>query len=148
MPHLLAYARDTGLIQGVWTAAHVDHLRPNIEPEHPTLDYLLLTEAIAEARVLQERYWVQGAQLRERLGLTLQAVPNPFPADGLTECLVRVEPFVPCTLLVDGRDDHTTIALATEEEPLILTADLPQRIQIALAPLQGYWAAPLTVEAQ
>lgn len=147
MPHLLSYLRGSGLIQGVWSAAHPDHLRPNIEEGHPTLGYLLLDEPALDAHVLQERHWVRDGVLHACAKVTLVATPNPFVADGAAECVIRPQPFVPCTLLVGPLFAQTAVELTTEDDALILTAATPEVVPIQLAPLAGYWAPPIQVEA-
>jgi hypothetical protein len=147
MPHLVAYAKDTGLIQGVWSAALAEHLVANIEPAHPTLGYLEVADETLSAAALQERYCVQDGVLHACEELTLVATPNPFVADAVAECVVCPQPFVPCTLLVGPFGQQTEVVLAAADDPLILTADVPQVFAIQLAPLAGYWAAPITIEA-
>jgi hypothetical protein len=147
MPHLLAYLRTNGLIQGVWTAAHPDHLRPNIQASHPTLAYLLVAEDVPDVRLLQERHWVHNGVLQVGTEVTLVATPNPFVADGQTACVIRPEPFVPCTLVVGPFGAQREIVLHTVDDPLILTTETPQVVPIQLSPLAGYWATSLTVEA-
>jgi hypothetical protein len=147
MPYLLAYQLTTGLIQGVWTAVAVEHLQPNVQEDHPTLGYLLVEDDPLTPAQIQERYYVQDGVLKAAAELTLLAVPNPFVADGVAECVVRPEPFVPCTLLVGPLASQTSVALTVSTDPLILTADTPQAFPIRLAPLAGYWAADILVEA-
>jgi hypothetical protein len=147
MPYLLAHERTTGLIQGVWSAAATEHLLPNVQEGHPTLDYLVVEEDTVSATQLQERYYVQNDTLVAAQELTLQAVPNPFVADGVAECVVQPEPFVPCTLLVESQGTQTSVPLTDSADPLRLTADTPQRFRIRLAPQAGSWATELFVEA-
>lgn len=147
MPHLLAYIRATGCITGVWSAAAADHLRPQIQESDPTLAYLLLEDELRDVRLLPERHWVAGGVLQACTEVTLVATPNPFPADGQATCVIRPEPFVPCTLLIGSFGQHTEMVLATHDDPLILTSTTPQVVPIALVPLAGYWATPITVEA-
>ena len=147
MPSLLAYQRTTGLIQGVWSAAATEHLLPNIDEAHPTLGYLVVEDDSVSVADLQQRYYVQDGALLAAAELVLRAVPNPFVADGVAECLVCPEPFVPCTLLVGPLAAQTPVELTSVEDPLILTSDVPQTFPIRLAPLPGYWATDLLVEA-
>jgi hypothetical protein len=147
MPYLLAYELTTGLIQGVWSAAATEHLLPNVQEDHPTLGYLVVEDETVSVADLQERYYVLDGVLTLAEELTLQAVPNPFMADGVAECTIGPQPFVPCTLLVGPLGSQTAVALTTSADPLILTADLPQGFPIRLAPLAGYWATGVLVEA-
>jgi hypothetical protein len=147
MPFLAYYERSTGLIQGVWSAVLEEHLVPNIDPDNPTHGYLLVDDDTLTAALLQERYWVQQGVLAPSTEVTLLATPNPFQANGTAECAIRPQPFVPCTLLVGQPGHQAAVALATIDDPLILTADVPQTFAVELAPLAGTWATPIRVEA-
>jgi hypothetical protein len=147
MPHLAYYERSTGLIQGVWTAAAEEHLTPNIDPDNATHGYLIVEDDTLTAAMLQDRYWVENGALVLATEVTLLATPNPFQANGLAECTILPQPFVPCTLLVGQPGQQTSVVLATVDDPLILTADLPQVFPVQLAPLAGTWAASIFVEA-
>jgi hypothetical protein len=147
MPHLAYYEQSTGLIQGVWSAVLAEHLTPQIETDHPTHAYLLVDDDTLSPALLQERYWVQNGVLTLATERTLLAVPNPFVADGVAECTIRPQPFVPCTLLVEALGTQTAVALTADDDPLLLTAAVPQVFTVALAPLAGSWATPIAVEA-
>jgi hypothetical protein len=147
MPFLAYYERSTGLIQGVWTAAAVEHLTPNIDPDNPTHGYLVVEDETLSAALLQERYWVQEGALRPATEVTLLATPNPFVANGLAECTIRPEPFVPCTLLVSVLGRESAVEVTSSDDPLILTADVPEAFTVQLAPRAGTWATPVRVEA-
>lgn len=147
MPHLAYYDLSTGLIQGIWTAVLEEHLTPNIDADNPTHGYLLVDDDTLSAAILQERYWVNDGVLTPSNEVTLLATPNPFQANGTAECTILPQPFVPCTLLVGQPGEQTAAQLATVDDPLILTADVPQTFAVQLAPLAGTWATPIRVEA-
>jgi hypothetical protein len=147
MPFLAYYELSTGLIQGVWTAALVEHLTPNIDPENATYGYLVVEDETLSAALLQERYWVQDGALAPATEVTLLATPNPFQANGLAECTIRPDPFVACTLLVTALGHESAIEVTSSEDPLILTADVPEAFTVRLAPRAGTWATPVRVEA-
>jgi hypothetical protein len=147
MPHLAYYDLSTGLIQGVWTAVLEEHLTPNIDQNNPTHGYLVVNDDTLSAAILQERYWVESGVLTPSNEVTLLATPNPFQANGTAACTILPQPFVPCTLLVEQSGQQTAVQLATVDDPLILTADVPQVFGVQLAPLAGTWASAIRVEA-
>jgi hypothetical protein len=147
MPHLAQYDRTTGAIVSVWSAAEHALLLAQVQAEDVNSGYLLCGDEVP-VRLLEERYEVREGQLAPRQELQLVAAPATFAADGRAECVVQTEPFVPCTLVVElwGREEQVT--LREGDAQLILTADTPQFLGLRVAPLPGYWAAPIRVEAR
>jgi hypothetical protein len=145
MPYLAHYDLATGAILGLWSSTNPELLRSNIRPEETGQGYLFFDDP--EAGQAPDRYEVRGEALVPRTMVELVATPSSFAADGMATCTVSPVPFVPCTLVIGEWPQETTVALVAEDDPLVLTADSPQRLRIALQPLPGYWAAPLTVEA-
>ena len=136
---------DEGRIAGVWNAATEDLLLPNIVTDDPIYGYLL-TDAITEPRHAGARYRVDPVTetLEEKTEVTIVAVPATFAADGVTECLLTVDPFVPCTLLVN----MTPQVLTAEDPVLTLTSMDPARFFVTLdESLITHWALPVSVEA-
>jgi hypothetical protein len=147
MPHLVQYDRTTGAIVCVWSAAEDALLLAQTPAEDGTFA-VLLCETDVSPFLLQERYEVREAQLVLRTELRLVADPLTFAADGRAECVVRTEPSVPCTLLVEVGGRERAVPLVEGDAQLILTADTPQVLGLRVQPLPGYWATPLTVEAR
>jgi hypothetical protein len=139
---VLKYERSTGAIRGIFESVVEGMLDAQIVHDDPVFGYLRHDTALT-AEALQRGWYVHEDLLVAKTVLTLTATPSPFAADAVTVCTVTVEPFVPCTVLVDG----VPYALIEEDPTLELTADVPHRFQIALAPVAAYMAAPLTVEA-
>jgi hypothetical protein len=147
MPHLAQYDRATGAIVSVWSAAEHALLLAQVQAEDVTHGYLLCEDEVP-GRLLEERYEVREERLVPRQELQLVADPATFAADGRAECVVRTEPFVPCTVVVElwGREERVT--LREDDAQLILTADTPQFLGLRVQSLPGYWAAPIRVEAR
>jgi hypothetical protein len=141
MPMLAKYHRADGLIQGTWSANTTTMLQAQIVPDDPTFGYLIVADQ--DAQVLQEQYVVAGGILTPKPEVTLHAVSNPFAADGTSICTIRVEPFVPCTVLIDT----APYQLVPEDAAILLTSDVPRLFQVSLPPQAACWGAPLTVEA-
>jgi hypothetical protein len=141
MAYLLHYLRSTGTILGVWESNDSALLHANMVEEDALYGYLLSTEGSAPQPVGQ--WWVQDGQLVAATELTIEADAVPIAADGVDACTMTVRPFVPCTLLVSGEPQALTVADPT----LVLTSDVPHVFRVSLAPLAGYWATPITVEA-
>lgn len=138
---LVKYVRATGQIDGVYESAILAMLEAQRVAEDTTYGYLLLETPIPVAD--QERYAITEERLVEKHPLTIEADPMTFVADGLDECLVTVEPWHACTLHVNGQP----YGLTPDDPFLALTSDVPQRFEIILAWMPGYWASPVTVEA-
>jgi hypothetical protein len=147
MGRLLQYRRSDGSLVGVWEGP-ATYLEVQIVADDPTYGYLPLAEDHPESATLPSQLldaWaVQEGLLVAKQALTLHAAPNPFVADGSAVCLVTVQPFAVCTLLVNG----TPIELTLEDTTLELTSDVPTTFTIGLQPMATHWAAPLTVEAE
>lgn len=145
MPSLAHYDRETGVIRGVWTAAERAVLAAQQRDDDPTQGYVFFDEI--EPGLAQERYEVCEGRVIPRTELTFMADLLTFAADGLTECVIRLVPFVPCTVLVGEFTRETAVVLSQDDEQLVLTADVPEVFTIRLQPQAGYWATPLRVEA-
>jgi hypothetical protein len=141
MAYLVRYFSDSGQIDGVYQSDIPDLLAAQRVAE-PGIAYLLTDEAIP--LLDQERLEVREEAVVARTEVQFMASPSPFAADGVTECTLRLEPFVPCTLDINGQQ----LVLTAEDPEVILTADSPQVLTVRLLPTPGYWAAPLTVEAR
>lgn len=143
---VLQYRLSDGSLSGLWEGAE-SYLLAQVVEDDPTFGYLLLTDdhpAVAlTTTVILERWAVVADVLTEKVVLEITAAPTPFAADGLEECLITVDPFVECTLLVNG----APMALTTGDATLGLTSDVPATFMLALQPMVTHWAAPLTVEA-
>lgn len=141
---LIKYRQESGEIDGVFTGTSPEMLEAQRVVDDPTYGYLLteFEDGLGTFDLIQ-RYEVHGDALQARQQLTIDADTTVFMADGIDECLVTVEPWQPCTLLVNGEP----YALTEPDPILLLTSDVPQRFFITLVPLAGYWAMPLTVEA-
>jgi len=142
MQMLLKYERSTGAIRGIFESGVTGMLEAQIVPDDPDWGYLRHDTALT-AEALQREWYVHEDLLVAKTVLTLTATPSPFAADAVTVCTVTVDPFVPCTVLVDG----VPYALIEEDPTLALTSDVPHRFQIALAPMAAYMADPVTAEA-
>jgi hypothetical protein len=145
MPHLAYYDRSTGEILGVWSSAEAVLLEANRRTDDPTRGYVLFAEP--EPSVVQTQYEIREDQLVPKVEVRLTATPATFAADGVTACQISLEPFVPCTLVVEQQGRETLVELAQADDPLLLTADAPQHVTLRLRPRPGYCAQPLTVEA-
>jgi hypothetical protein len=141
MPMLAKYHRADGLIQGTWSANNTTMLQAQIVPSDPTFGYLIVADQ--DAQVMQEQYVVAGGILTPKPAVTLEAVSNPFAADGTSVCTISVTPFVPCTVLMDT----TPYQLVAEDPTIRLTSDAPRVFQVSLPHQAACWGAPLTVEA-
>lgn len=142
MQLLLQYAKADGRIMGVWQA-----IPETMLPEHVTDGTEIYAFALTETElspivVLNDYAWVDGA-LVPKEPLELVATPNPFQANGDTECQITVAPFTPCTLLVNGQP----YALTDEDRTLLLTSTRAQPFDVRLEPVGRYKAEALRVEA-
>jgi hypothetical protein len=90
-----------------------------------------------------DHWYVSSGELVAATEVVLSADVTPFTADGVAECTITVSPFVPCTLLVNS----SPYSLIPEDPHIVLTSDVPRQFRVVLAPLAGYWATPLLVEA-
>jgi hypothetical protein len=141
MPMLAQYHRTDGLIQGTWSANTTTTLQAQIVPDDPTFGYLIVADQ--DARVMQEQYVVANGILTPKPEVILQAVSNPFSADGTSICTISVVPFVPCTVLIDT----TPYQLVPEDQTILLTSDVPRVFHVSLPHQAACWGASLTVEA-
>src|SRR5262245_40986113 len=140
--YLLKYRLTTGEIDGLWEAATTEHLHAQIVEGDTTYGYLL-SDVATSSEELHRAWHVHDGVLLAKEEVRLVASVARFLADGVTECQVTVEPFVPCTLLVDG----ATYALTAEDPALTITALRAKVFTITLAPLVTHWSWPLAVEA-
>lgn len=149
---LLKYATATRAILGVHEATDAALLDAQRGPAESGTAYLLTT-VNATARELTRSWEVVNGVAVEKTLVTLIGTPRSFVADGVAMCTVTVEPFVPCTLIVNTfvsqavAGEGTAVALAAGDPTLVLTSDVPREFLIALMAMPGYWAAPLLVEA-
>lgn len=138
---LVRYRQSTGQLAGIYESNMQHILDAQIVVDDPTWGFLC-----PEAPVpldAQDRWEVHGGALVAKAALVLTATPPTFVADGVTTCVVSVSPFVPCALQVQ----RTQVALTPGDTTLTLTSDEAQRFEVALVPMAGYWAAPITIDA-
>lgn len=109
----------------------------------PSGEDLLVVETPLSIGVL-DRYVITEAGVTAKTAATLTASQNPFVPDGVASCAVSLDPFVPCTVLVNS----VPYALTAEDPTLVLTADVPTRLTISLEWHPTHWASPITVLAQ
>lgn len=143
MHYVLQYVKADGRLVGVWQAAEDTSLLAQVAEETAAMAYAVTESDLAAPTLLATYDWVNGA-LTPKASLTLTATPNPFPADGVSECAITVVPFQSCTLRVNGQEQ----VLTPEDQTLLLTADSPQTFLLDLAPMGGFMAEGITVEAQ
>src|SRR5262245_50316484 len=136
------YRVSDGMITSVWDANPPTLLLSQDTGTDPTYATTLIDTTMTPA-MLMEGYYVQDGALVEKLSLTLNAAPNPFPADGVTICNVTVAPFVPCTLRVDAQTTDLTVG----DPVLELTASAAHVFVISLEPMGPYSALSLFAEA-
>jgi hypothetical protein len=103
-----------------------------------------LTLETALAPMDLDHYAVIAGELTAKTASAITASPNPFTADGVTECSITLDPFAACTLVVNG----TTYALTDEDQTLVLTSDVPATFLVELEWLRTHWADPITVIAE
>jgi hypothetical protein len=120
-----------------------DYFAAQIVEDDPVYGYLEDVVDEVSAPELFERWYIVDEVLTEKTELTITAAPTPFDADGIEECLITVDPFVACTLLVNGEP----VVLTTGDDTLELTSDVPATFTIVLQPMATYWASAITVEA-
>jgi len=139
---LLTYRVEDGAIVAVYQSERREMLEANRVAEDAAYGSLLVEEHLPITQ--QECFEVQAGQLRSKTEVQLRASPVPFAADGLTECQVQLEPFVPCILDINTQQ----VRLTQEDQQVTLTADSPQSFSIRMVAMPGYWAQPLIVEAR
>jgi hypothetical protein len=141
MTMLARYRLDTGLIMAVWESSTHALLEANVVPDDATYGYVY-TEDGTPGEV-QERWTVVDGELIEKAVLVITATATPFDADGVAVCSITVDPFVECTLELNG----TPYALTTGDPAIALTSEVPAVFRCTLPLMAGYWAAPITAEA-
>lgn len=140
MPMAVLYDLTTGRIQGVLTASSDTTMALQQPPAGQGL--LPVMSALPD---LEDRYVVSQGELIAKTVVSLTATPSPFVADGVSECSITVEPFVPCTL----RLNQTMSEILSAEDPtLLLTADMPNFFTLTMDWHPTHWAAPLTLLAE
>jgi hypothetical protein len=142
MPVLVHYRLTDGAILGAWQAATEALLQAQTPPPQDGATTVMVETDVPLVRLVADYAMHEGA-LQPKTVLTLTATPASFVADGVAVCTVSVDPFVPCTLLVDG----TPYTLSLEDPAVELTADVPHTFTITLAASATASAPPLTVEA-
>jgi hypothetical protein len=144
---LLQYRLADGAIVSFWEANTPELLAPQFPGDDPTYGYLQLAsthaQALTSAEDLYERWRIIDDAVVAKAQVVLTATPTPFAADGVAVCLVTVDPFVACTLLVNGQP----LVLTPEDTTVELTSDVPATFRLALRPMATHWATPITVEA-
>jgi len=138
----IQYRVSDGFIQSLWDANPPSLLLSQDTSTDPAYTTALVDSTLSPTMIF-EGYYMQDGVMVEKLMLTLTATPNPFPANGVTECQVTVTPFVPCTLLVDNQP----MTLAASDPVLEITASTPHTFVISLEPMAAYRAATITAEA-
>jgi hypothetical protein len=142
MTRLLQYRLSDGSIYGMYEGL-AEYFAAQIVEDDPVYGYLEDVVAAIPMPVLFEQWYIVEEVLTAKAALTITATPTPFDADGVAECLITVDPFVECTLVVN----ETLVALTTGDDTLALTSDVPATFTIALQPMATHWAAAITVEA-
>lgn len=141
MPQLIQYRVADGMIISICESYSLELLAQNRHEEDPAYAYLERQEHLPLME--QERYEIRDGAVHAKQQIAIEADPLTFHADGIDECLVTVEPWHPCVLLVNG----VAYPLTEDEPMLLITSDVPQTFTIVLAPMAGFWALPLQVEA-
>ena len=142
MTRLLRYRLTDGTITGCWEGIPA-YLEAQVDTTDSAVGYVEDVVADVPLPWLFERWRIVEEIVTAKAEVALLAAPAPFAADGTTVCLVTVQPFVPCTVLVNG----TPIALTLEDTTLEMTAEVPAIFTIALQPIATHWAPPMTIEA-
>src|SRR5262245_5711687 len=124
------YRLSDGLITHIWDAMPPTMLSSQGSGDAPDETTVLVDTDMGGMTVL-DGYYVQQGELTPKQALTITAMPNPFPADGVTVCQVTVTPFVPCTLLVDSQ----AMALTQGDQVLEMTASAPHVFVVSLEPM-------------
>src|SRR4029453_15088539 len=96
---LVQYRRPDGYIQGVWQAAVDTALHDQGDDPRGTVGYQLV-EAEDPITGLGTDYYMADVGLVPKDVLTLTATPSTIPADGVSEAIITVTPFVVCTLIL------------------------------------------------
>lgn len=138
---LVQYRLADGQIHGLYDSENQALLDAQRQVDDPTYGYILAETPLPPQE--QERYEVQSGVIVAKAQLVIEADPLTFAADGIDECLVTVEPWHACTLLVNGQP----YALTNDEPFLAITADVPRVFGLRLQLMPGYWATPISVEA-
>jgi hypothetical protein len=145
MPVLIHYALADGQIQQIYEATSQEFLDWQYR-DVAMAGALTLPQGLDMApSTVMERYVVDLDTLTiipKPVGV-LTAAPNPFPADGLTSCVVTLTPFVPCSLRIGTE----VVALTAQDPTLDFKADLEQVFTITLILQAAIWADSLRVEA-
>jgi hypothetical protein len=140
--YLLKFRRETGAIETTWHASTEEILRAQVVEDDPLYGYLLSdTETTADE--LQRTWRVEDGTLVAKAQLRLTATQARFLADGVAESAITVEPFVPCTLLID----LARYRLTDEDSTLIITALGAKVFVVQLDTMASHWAEPLVLEA-
>lgn len=143
---IVQYRLSDGGLVGFWEGP-AGYLDAQVPAEDATHGYVVLDEtdelATMPSQALLAHYYVQEDMLVEKIAFTITATPNPFDADGETECAVTVVPFVACTLLVNGE----SVALTDADPVLEIVTETPEIFVIAVAPMVTHRADQITVEA-
>lgn len=138
---LLRYLKATGQIVGVYEATLPEMLKAQQGSNDDAWGFLALKEPFPVQA--QERWEVWKGKVRERAAVVLQATPPTIPADGQAICTITRTPRIACTLWIA----HQAVFLAETDESVTMTVDAPGRLLVRLAPQEGYWAEPLTIDA-
>lgn len=139
---VVQYLKADGRLLGVWQAEPTTRLPAEVQQGTETDAYAITETELEPTALLETYFWHDGA-LHAKGTLVITAAPNPFAADGVTECHVSVSPFAPCTLLAEGQE-----VTVTDADPVLeLTADSPHTFIVSLKPMGAYMATTITVEA-
>src|SRR4029434_1859123 len=98
---LVQYRRPDGYIQGVWQAAVDTALHDQGDDPTATVGYQLVETEIPITSLVTD-YYMADVGLVPKDVLTLTATPSTIPADGVSESIITVTPFIVCTLIFRG----------------------------------------------
>jgi hypothetical protein len=142
MAQLLKYTLSDGQVVGCFTSDHQEMLAAQVVIDDPVYGYILTDPEIPAEE--QTHHDVVEEAIVAKLPVVLTATPNPFTADGVAECTITADPFVPCWLRVNTEEP---VELTYDDPTLALTADVPALFTVTMVPRPGYWADTLIVEA-
>ena len=144
---LVQYVLSDGHIRSAWESSNPALLEAQRVVEDPLYGYVALDaehpQVATPFETLAAEWQIVDEVVTAKTLLTITATPNPFDADGVTVCVITVDPFVACTVRVDG----TPYALTIEDPALELTSDVPRLFHVQLESMATHYADAITVEA-
>lgn len=136
----LFYDSVTGQITSLLVATSLEAILRQVPPDGQAV---LVADGTIDRTTL-EQFQVVGGALLEKTPVLLSASLNPFPADGISECVISMTPFVPCTLLLNT----TPYPLTLTDPTFVMTSEQAGRWTVTLAWHPTHWAAPLLLTAE